>query len=346
MKYIIIIFSFFTTFFSVSAQNYLQEANDCFAKGDYECAKKRYEAYKVTAGKEDVTFRIKQSEDCLKIIILADGYFEDKEYEKAGRQYAKVLEINPQDAYAKRQYNLCNSTASTTSSGIDNAVLQEIASNMVYVSSGSFTMGCTSEQGNDCYSDENPSHSVTVSGFYMSKYEVTQKQWQAVMGTNPSKFKGDNLPVESISWNEVQKFISKLNELTGKKYRLPTEAEWEFASRGGTKSLGYKYSGGNDIDAVAWYSENSNSQPHPVGQKHSNELGLYDMSGNVWEWCSDWYAGYSSFSQTNPQGPFTGSGRVFRGGSWFSYASYCRVSLRYDYDPGGSYFNLGFRLCL
>ncbi len=236
--------------------------------------------------------------------------------------------------------------ASAPLSGTVNAVLQEIASNMVYVSGGSFTMGCTSEQSDDYYGDEKPSHSVTVSSFYISKYEVTQKQWKSVVGSNPSSFKGDNLPVENVSWTSVQKFISKLNELTGKKYRLPTEAEWEFASRGGTKSLGYKYSGGNDIDAVAWYHGNSNSHSHSVGLKRSNELGLYDMSGNVLEWCSDWYAGYSSFSQTNPQGPSTGSFCVFRGGCWIDYARSCRVSSRGFNDPGYNYYSLGFRLCL
>ncbi len=218
------------------------------------------------------------------------------------------------------------------------------AYDMVLVKGGTFTMGATSEQGSDCDDDERPAHQVMVSNFYISKYEVTQKQWFEIMGTNPSNFKGDNLPVECVTWNEVQEFIQKLNAMTGKNYRLPTEAEWEYTSRGGSRSKGYKYSGSNTIGNVAWYDGNSGGKTHPVGQKIPNELGLYDMSGNVWEWCSDWYGNYGSGSQTNPKGPSSGPGRVNRGGSWCSGARSCRVSNRYDYYPGVRDFDLGFRL--
>lgn len=213
---------------------------------------------------------------------------------------------------------------------------------MVYVEGGTFTMGATSEQGSDAYSDESPAHSVTVSDFYIGKYEVTQAQWRAVMGSNPSNFKGDNLPVEQVSWNDIQKFITKLNTMTGKTFRLPTEAEWEYAARGGNQSKGYKYSGSNTLDNVAWYY-NSGGKTHPVGQKQPNELGLYDMSGNVWEWCQDWYGSYSSSSQTNPTGPSSGSYRVLRGGDWgmiFWRNIYSRTYARPD--KGRSYN--GFRL--
>jgi formylglycine-generating enzyme required for sulfatase activity len=206
---------------------------------------------------------------------------------------------------------------------------------MVRVEGGTFTMGCTSEQGGDCYDDEKPTHQVTVSSFQIGKYEVTQAQWRAVMGNNPSHFSGcDNCPVENVSWNNVQDFIRKLNQQTGKRYRLPTEAEWEFAARGGNKSKGHKYSGGNNLNSVAWYDDNSGSKTHPVGQKQANELGIYDMSGNVWEWCEDWYGDYSSSPQTNPKGPSYGSRRVLRGGSWYSDAKYCRVSNRVSNYPG------------
>ena len=215
---------------------------------------------------------------------------------------------------------------------------------MVYVESGTFTMGCTSEQGAGCYEMEKPAHQVTLSSYYMGKFEVTQALWQAVMGSNPSKFKGSNYPVETVSWDDIQTFIRKLNSLTGHTYRLPTEAEWEYAARGGTKSNGYKYSGSNSIDQVAWYDGNSSSTTHTVGTKQPNELGIFDMSGNVWEWCQDWDGSYTSNSQTNPTGASTGSFRVLRGGSWFIDAGYCRVSNRGIDFPDYRRSLCGFRL--
>ena len=230
------------------------------------------------------------------------------------------------------------------------AELDKLIDNMVYVSGGTFTMGATSEQGSDAYEDEKPTHSVTLSSFYLCKYEVTQALWRAVMGNNPSYFKGNNLPVENVSWNDCQTFISRLNNLTGKNFRLPTEAEWEYAARGGNRSRGYKYSGSNTLSDVAWYDGNGGSETHPVGSKSPNELGLYDMSGNVWEWCSDWYSDwygtYSSSSQTNPAGPSDGSYRVGRGGSWFNVTWNCRSSCRNCSSPGDRYGNLGLRLAL
>ena len=216
---------------------------------------------------------------------------------------------------------------------------------MVYVPGGTFTMGATAEQGSDAYGDEKPTHSVTLNGYYIGKYEVTQSQWKAITGNNPSYFKGENLLMENVSWNDCQEFIGKLNQLTGKKFSLPTEAQWEYAARGG-KSGGTKYSGSNAIENVAWYYGNSGSKTHPVGTKSPNSLGIYDMSGNVREWCQDWRGDYSSYSQTNPTGSGSGLGRVHRGGSWFDIASSCRVSDRDNHTPGGRINNLGFRLCL
>ena len=164
------------------------------------------------------------------------------------------------------------------------------------------------------------------------------------MGSNPSNFKGAQNPVEQVSWNGCQEFISRLNSLTGRTFRLPTEAEWEYAARGGNKSLHYKYSGSDNIGNVAWCNGNSGSSTHAVGTKSPNELGIYDMSGNVWEWCSDWYGGYSAGAQTNPQGPSSGSDRVLRGGSWLSSARYCRVSNRNFNVPNSSNLNIGLRL--
>ena len=214
---------------------------------------------------------------------------------------------------------------------------------MVRVEGGTFRMGATSEQEDDAYSDEKPVHSVILSSYYIGKTEVTQALWQAVMGSNPSNFKGADLPVECVSWDDCQEFIRKLNSMTGQNFRLPTEAEWEFACRGGNNSRGYKYSGSNNLGSVAWYSC---GKTRPVGTKAPNELGIYDMTGNVWEWCSDWYANYTSYSQTNPTGPQSGSDRVYRGGSMGNGVRYCRSSCRIDGFPAWRNNDLGLRLAL
>lgn len=215
---------------------------------------------------------------------------------------------------------------------------------MVFMEGGTFTMGCSIGQS-DCDGDENP-HKVIVDDFSIGKYEITQKQWQEVMGSNPSIFKNcDICPVENVSWDVVQEFIQKLNAKTSNHYRLPTEAEWEYAARGGKQSHGYKYAGSNDVDIVAWYGNNSGDKTHPIGQKSPNELGLFDMNGNVWEWCSDLHGYYSSGESKNPnkvdKGP---QRRVCRGGSWYSYPKHCRVSNRNSNPPNFSESNLGFRL--
>ena len=218
---------------------------------------------------------------------------------------------------------------------------------MIAVEGGTFTMGGTEEQGTDVTDDELPVHEVTLSSYCIGETEVTQELWVAVMGTNPSNFSsGINRPVERVSWYDCQTFIAKLNEMTGMTFRLPTEAEWEFAARGGKKSEGYKYAGSNDINEVAWYSANSTSMTQPVATKAPNELGLYDMSGNVWEWCQDIYGKYSSQSQTNPTGPTTGAFRVFRGGCWILPASQSRVSFRINNMPTTTSAYLGLRLAL
>ena len=234
---------------------------------------------------------------------------------------------------------------------------------MVFVQGGTFIMGCTSEQGGDCVSNEMPVHQVTLSSYYIGKYEVTEGQWKAVMGSNPSNVaRGDNYPVDNVSWNMIvgttgssmvingityysDGFIYKLNQMTGKRYRLPTEAERQYAARGGNQSKGYKYSGSNTIGNVAWYMDNS-IWKHEVGTKLPNELGIYDMSGNVYEWCSDWLGNYSSSAQTNPQGPSSGSYRVNSGGSWNSDSFGCCVSRRGSYEPSYRSNVVGFRVVL
>jgi formylglycine-generating enzyme required for sulfatase activity len=262
---------------------------------------------------------------------------------------------------------------------------------MVFVHGGTFMMGCTAEQLDNCYDDEYPAHQVTLSNFYIGKYEVTQAQWTAVMGDNPSYhtgdklrqyftgdesspyyftgdslppyfaggslpvyltgdklpayFTADNLPVENVAWNDVLEFVSRLNTMTGKEYRLPTEAEWEYAARGGNRSRGYKYSGSDDVDDVAWYGANT-KRPRPAGAKQPNELGIYDMSGNVWEWVDDWYDEnyYGSSPADNPKGPKPARTRVQRGGTWSASDFHCRVSDRFSYWPDKRDSDTGFRL--
>lgn len=209
--------------------------------------------------------------------------------------------------------------------------------NMVYVSGGTFIMGASDEQRSDAFRDENPAHEVTLSSFYMGETAVTQRLWRTVMCDNPSKYTGKHCPVVDIDFDDCLDFIDQLNkvmkdQLSGLKFRLPTEAEWEFAARGGICSKHYKYSGSNDIDEVAWYEDNSDIL-QKVGLKLPNELGLYDMSGNIWEWCSDIYGSYSKDAICNPKGASTGVGYVLRGGAWDSKAVSCRVSNRYKYNP-------------
>ncbi len=221
------------------------------------------------------------------------------------------------------------------------ALIEQIE--FVHVTGGCFQMGDTFGDGS---SDEKPVHEVCVDDYSIGTFEVTQDQWNAVMGSNPSYFTqcGGSCPVEQVSWNDVQEFLRKLNQQTGRNYRLPTEAEWEYAARSRGKSE--KYAGGNDLDSVAWYGSNAGSQTHPVGQKQPNGLGIYDMSGNVWEWCQDWYDGnyYKSSPKDNPQGPSSGSDRVLRGGSWLNDASSARAAVRDWGDPGNRYVISGFRL--
>jgi len=224
---------------------------------------------------------------------------------------------------------------------------------MIAVQGGSFLMGSVS--GN---TDEQPVHSVTLIGFSLGKYEVTQKQWREVvqwkqgsattpLDPEPSFSKGDYLPVESVNWEDVQTWIGYLNEKEGTTaFRLPTEAEWEFAARGGTKSQGYIYSGSNTIDDVSWYKSNSGKRTHTVGTKGGNELDFCDMSGNVWEWCSDWYAEYSPDAQTNPAGPSSGYLMVLRGGWSDDISQLCRSTNRGNSTPDYRYSNIGFRLAM
>ena len=229
---------------------------------------------------------------------------------------------------------------------------------MIWVEGGDFLMGCTSEQGGDCNNDEQNVRRVTVDGFYIGMFEVTQSQWEKVMGISIYQQKakaeasstfgvGPDYPMYYVSWDEAMEFCRILSNKTGRTYTLPTEAQWEYAARGGNKNEETKYAGSNMIDAVAWYTDNSGDNTHIVGSKRANALGIYDMSGNVYEWCKDWYAeSYVSYDTNNPVGPSSGSCRVSRGGNWSDYSFYCRVADRGCYYPGRRVSLLGFRVVL
>ena len=289
-------------------------------------------------------------------IVACDGYDSEEGTVKLKASTPSNLQITlSKEAMATQQSTVSQSTvtqeplAQTPVTNVDNIsipVKDGISIDMVRVEAGTFTMGATPEM-KEPFDWEKPTHQVTLTNdYYIGKYEVTQALWQAVMGNNPSYFKGGNLPVEYVSWDDCQEFISKLNNMTGKKFRLPTEAEWEYAARGGKKGRGCQYSGSNNLSDVAWYKDNSDSKTHAVGSKQANELGIYDMSGNVCEWCQDWYDSYSSSSQVNPTGANSGSSRVCRGGCWFFTAGYCRSSYRFIGTPGLRIDFLGLRLVL
>ena len=268
-----------------------------------------------------------------------------REYDEQQRKAQKEYEAELKAAMQRKEQERAKERA-----------LDNLEKNMVWIEGGTFIMGTTSEQGSDGHSDGKPVHEVTLTGFYICKYEVTQELWQAVMGMTfrqhcekvgaTSRYgDGANYPVYYVSWHDCQEFITKLNQLTDKHYRLPTEAEWEYAARG-RRSNGYKYAGSNDVASVAWSAYNSSSLTHYVGSKNRNELGLYDMSGNVFEWCADWYGEYVTDSQSNPMGPLMGVNRVIRGGSWYQYSDHCRVSSRTYQPPSYRSPDIGFRLAL
>ena len=282
--------------------------------------------------------------------VRKDGYATDRKSVSISEgQTASITGTLVSNAVASSSsntlgYSSGSSSMASGSNTITIPVKDGISIDMVRVEAGTFTMGATAEMKIP-WDDEKPTHRVTLTNdYYIGKYEVTQALWKAVMGNNPSSFKGDNLPVEEVSWDDCQDFISKLNRITGKTFRLPTEAEWEYAARGGNKSRGYQYSGSSNLSDVAWYKDNSGSKTHTVGTKQPNELGIYDMCGNVWEWCQDWYGKYSSSSQVNPTGAASGSSRVNRGGCLID-ARDCRSSCRDNNTPGSRGY-LGLRLVL
>lgn len=242
---------------------------------------------------------------------------------------------------AKKQSGQSSRSSGTATKNLP-APIQQLISDMVSVKGGTFTMGATPEQGSDALDEEFPPHRVKVSSFHICKYEVTQAQWRAVMGNNPSDYMGDDLPVNQVSWDDCQTFIRKLNKMTGQKFRLPTEEEWEFAARGGNLSHISKFSGSNNLSNVAWYKENSGGKIHSVGSKSPNELGLYDMCGNVSEWCQNLFYYYNSSYKSDAGTPY----RINRGGSWYDTPFFCRLSLRHLCHKSVRSNNFGLRLVL
>lgn len=269
--------------------------------------------------------------------------------ETTSKKTTTVKYNEPKTENKKQESSSKSDVVSKVKTSTDNEIItvNGVSFTMIKVEGGTFQMGATSEQGGIVSDDERPVHSVTLSDYFIGETEVTQELWEAVMGSNPSWFKGDKKPVEQVYWSDCQFFINKLNQITGKNFRLPTEAEWEYAARGGRKSKGYKYSGGNKIGDVSCYTDNSTST-YDVKTKSPNELGIYDMSGNVSEWCHDWYGDYRKKSQTNPTGPTSGTLRTLRGGSWNSDANTCRVSYRSNgrpnYHLNTNDFTYGFRI--
>lgn len=295
---------------------------------------------------------------------MATLFIDGKEEGKAPKLIGKILigthELKlTKDGYAdyvetvtiaKGQRTQVNATLSRGNKAEETFTVNGVSFTMKLVEGGTFQMGATSELGLDAEFDEKPVHSITLNNYYIGETEVTQALWKAVMSSEPNgawenkNGKGDNYPAYRVSWNDVQEFIRKLNQITGKNFRLPTEAEWEYAARGGKKSKGYRYAGSNTVGEVAWCS----CPIHTVKAKIANELGLYDMSGNVYEWCTDWYGSdyYGKSTLTNPQGPLSGSRRVLRGGSCNPIAKSCRVSERDYVEPDNRRYDFGFRLAL
>jgi len=282
---------------------------------------------------------IECTDEWLNVTSIAEGMkvIVDRNYKMSGRCGQIILHVGDIDKSIAINQEACDWFESFE---------------MVEVEGGTFFMGAQKTDANgqnydaNAYAIESPVHHVTVDGFFIGKFEVTQEQWEAAMGNNPSIIVGAKNPVENVTWEEVQKFIDALNQASGLKYRLPTEAEWEFAAKGGNKSNGYLYSGYSVISACAWYYSNSNSTTHMIGTKEPNELSIFDMTGNVREWCEDWFDYYTSASKKNPQGPNSGNMKINRGGSWVTPYVNCRNSYRHTDYPNESAQDLGFRIVL
>lgn len=318
------------------------------AQKEFDKPKAEIEKYKKEAKRLDAD--LKQKDEAY--IILNSSYQLEKQQTKNFDKLVKSLNERIKTLEAELERHKTSSGTTTTKSQPHTEIITipgtDVSFKMIHVEGGTFMMGAN-EGDTEAYGEEKPAHEVSLSEYWMGETQVTQELWQAVMGENPSEFKGDpNRPVENVSWLDCREFIQRLKNLTGKKFHMPTEAQWEFAARGGIRSKGFKYSGSHDLFDVAWYNENSKGNTHPVGERDPNELGLYDMSGNLWEWCNDWYDGdyYSNSPTSNPTGPTSGSKRVCRGGCWDNDTRSYRVSYRGCDTPTSADRYIGLRLAL
>ncbi len=345
---------------------YLQMAMNYYKSGKYEKAGETLDVYCDLTNCDKVQDLRQNIETCRELNKSARDAKNEGKYTMAIAFYERILSVNPDDPKARKHIDevrkfmgkldpdqeseevlLEEKFPSLPTQKDSDGFFQErtlgINMKMIYVEGGSFWMGCTSEQGSDCGEDEYPLHRVNLASYYISECEITQEQWWNVMKNSyyqqqrrqgaefsVNKLKS-NYPVTDVSWEDAQAFCKELSAKTGRKYRLPTEAEWEYAARGGKNSKGRKYSGSSLVENVAWSTENSDEYVHPVGRKVPNELGLYDMSGNVWEWCADSYREYRRDAYSSNAESYIGENRVLRGGSWDDAVRYCRVSARY-YD--------------
>jgi formylglycine-generating enzyme required for sulfatase activity len=347
--------------------SYVSVGDKCFDAGDYKCAEDNYEKYTATGFDiKDVSVKLKSSDECSKLLDAADYLYETKSYETAQTEYDKVIELNPKDNKAKSGSELCKKVIALSSTS---PALKEIYSNLIPVAGGTFTMGCTDEQKDDCQQNEQPPVKVSINNFLMGKTEVTNAQYVEFLNTMKVDSSGmyndnymvhkkesyyimrieyvdgkwqpekdyENNPIYCVTWYGANEYCQWA------KCRLPTEAEWEYAARGGNKTQNNKYAGSNSIDEIAWYGDNSDDRTHYVGEKKPNELGLHDMSGNVYEWCLDWYD-LDLPKGDNPKGPSKGDMKIIRGGDWGRNPTYCRTSFRTMSAPSSGHNFLGFRV--
>ena len=322
----------------------MQKADSCFIAADYAAAEVNYQIAAQKAQKagnqNDVQTALKKI-DCCQQLYQANQLIDARNYDDARTKIMLAKSLGCIDAQsAQTLIDKCNTAITHANESFNNNVITPLTNDMVLVKGGVFMMGCS----DDCIEGETPVHQVVLKNFYLSKHEITQEQWEAIMGNNPSEVKDDDLPVTNISYDDIQDFIVKLNALSGLEFRLPTESEWEFAARGGEKSNHTTYSGSNAAPSVAWFADDSDNQLHQVGQLTPNELEIYDMSGNVAEWCSDWYGQYTPEFHLYPFGPQDGTERVVRGGGYDDSIDFVRITFRFSATPDTQSHKIGFRL--